>query len=167
MQCPRCSGSLRAEKHQHVEFNVCSACRGIWVSGEQFHGLAVLVAAEGQVESSVKLTFQPRKTLRPSKDNSVRICPKCDFAMREFNYAYDSNVFLDRCEQCKGIWLDPNEIIDIAKHIQYNPELDAIGKGLIHKCDLNKDRGGDEEMEWYDCLLTAAYIILRLLIFKH
>jgi Zn-finger nucleic acid-binding protein len=167
MQCPRCSGSLRAEKYQHVEFNVCSACRGIWVSGEQFQGLAVMVAAEGQVESSVKLTFQPRKALLPSNNNPVRICPKCDFAMQEFNYAYDSNVFLDRCEQCKGIWLDPNEIIDIAKHIQYNPELDAIGKGLIHQCNLNKDRGGDEEMEWYDYLLTAAYIILRVLVFKH
>jgi hypothetical protein len=38
---------------------------------------------------------------------------------------------------------------------------------LIHQCNLNKDRGGDEEMEWYDYLLTAAYIILRVLVFKH
>ncbi|MHC5001405.1 MAG: zf-TFIIB domain-containing protein [Planctomycetota bacterium] len=137
MRCLRCSGSLQTEKHQHVEFNICSACRGIWVSGEQFHGLAVLVAAEGEVESSVKLTFQPRKAL--------------------FNYAYDSNVFLDRCEQCKGIWLDPNEIIDIAKHIQYNPELDAIGKGLIYKCDLEKN--GEEEPEWYNYLIPAAFVL--------
>ena len=164
MQCPGCKSSLRRETHQYVEFGICGECRGIWVSGEQFHGLAVLVAAEGEVESSVKLTFQPRKALRPSKNNSVRICPKCDFAMREFNYAYDSNVFLDRCEQCKGIWLDPNEIIDIAKHIQYNPELDAIGKGLIYKCDLEKI--GEEEPEWYNYLIPAAFVILRLLIFK-
>ena len=166
MQCPRCSGSLRAKKHQHVEFNICGECRGIWVSGEQFQGLAVMVAAEGEVESSVKLTFQRRKALRPSKDNPMRMCPKCDFSMREFNYVYDSNVFLDRCEQCKGIWLDPNEIVDIAKHIQYNPKLDAFEKGLIHKYNLQKDEGG-KELEWYDYLLTGAYIILRLLVFKH
>ncbi|MHC5100996.1 MAG: zf-TFIIB domain-containing protein [Planctomycetota bacterium] len=121
MQCPGCSASLRAEKHQHVEFHIC-----------QFQALTVMVAAEGEVESSVKLTFERRKALRPSNDNPMRMCPTCDFAMREFNYAYDSNVFLDRCEQCKGIWLDPNEIVDIAKHIQYNPKLDAFGKGLIH-----------------------------------
>ena len=96
----------------------------------------------------------------------MRMCPTCDFAMREFNYAYDSNVFLDRCEQCKGIWLDPNEIVDIAKHIQYNPKLDAFGKGLVHKYNLQKDSGG-KELEWYDYLLTGAYIILRLLVFKH
>ena len=166
MQCPRCSASLRAEKHQHVEFHICPTCRGIWVSGGQFQALTVMVAAEGEVESSVKLTFERRKALRPSKDNPMRMCPTCDFAMREFNYAYDSNVFLDRCEQCKGIWLDPNEIVDIAKHIQYNPKLDAFEKGLIHKYNLQKDEGG-KELEWYDYLLTGAYIILRLLVFKH
>ena len=131
MLCPVCKGSLRREKYQTVEFDICNDCRGIWVSGEQFRALAVQVATEGQVESSVKLTFKPRKALRPGKDNPVRICPQCTLAMREFNYAYDSNIFLDRCEQCKGIWLDPNEIIDIAKHIQYNPELDSAARSLI------------------------------------
>lgn len=159
MQCPRCKGSLRAEKHQHVEFNVCSACRGIWVSGEQFHGLAVLVATEGEVESSVKLTFKPRKALQPSKDNSARVCPQCILPMREFNYAYDSNVFLDRCEKCKGIWLDPNEIIDIAKHIQYNPELDAAARSLI-KNDI------EDEAAKLAILLFVAVEILRFLILK-
>ena len=130
MQCPRCKGSLRAEKHEYVEFDICMYCRGIWVSGEQFRALAVKVATEGQVESSIKLTFQARKVLRAGEDNPVKICPKCTLAMREFNYAYDSNVFLDQCEQCKGIWLDPNEIIDIAKHIQYNPEADAFARSL-------------------------------------
>ena len=55
MQCPGCSGLLRAEKHQYVEFDICMDCRGIWVSGEQFRALAVKVAADGQVESSAIL----------------------------------------------------------------------------------------------------------------
>ena len=131
MQCPGCKGTLRREKYQYVEFDICNDCRGIWVSGEQFHKLAVLVAAEGQVESSAKLTFKPRNVLRPEEDDPVRICPQCTLAMREFNYAYDSNIFLDRCEKCKGIWLDPNEIIDIAKHIQYNPEVEALAKSFL------------------------------------
>ena len=44
-------------------------------------------------------------------------------------------------------------------------ELDAVGKGLIHKCDLEKI-GGEEEPEWYNYLIPAAFVILRLLIFK-
>lgn len=163
MRCPGCNSLLRAEKHQHVEFNICSTCRGIWVSGEQFHALAVLVAAEGQVESSVKLTFKPRKALRPGPDNPIRVCPECTLPMREFNYAYDSNVFLDRCEKCKGIWLDPNEIIDIAKHIQYNPEMVAFGKTFL---DMKFNRSAEEEAEGLYKFLAIAFVILRLLIFR-
>lgn len=160
MQCPGCKGVLRREKHQHVEFDICRDCRGIWVSGEQCHRLAVLVATEGQVESSAKLTFQPQKALCPSKDNPVRVCPECTLAMREFNYAYDSNVFLDRCEKCKGIWLDPNEIIDIAKHIQYNPEVDAVARDLI------KNDAEDEDTGKLVIIIGAALMILRLLVFR-
>jgi Zn-finger nucleic acid-binding protein len=161
MQCPRCDSSLRREKHQTVEFDICGDCRGIWVSGEQFRALAVKVATEGQVESSVKLTFQARKVLRPGEDNPVRVCPKCTLAMREFNYAYDSNVFLDRCEQCEGIWLDPNEIIDIAKHIQYNPEADAAARLLI------KTDGEDEgNQALVYTVIMATVTILRLLVFR-
>ncbi|MHC4386866.1 MAG: TFIIB-type zinc ribbon-containing protein, partial [Planctomycetota bacterium] len=69
MQCPVCKSSLRRETHQYIEFDICGDCRGIWVSGEQFHKLAVLVASEGQVESSAKLTFKPRKALKPHPDN--------------------------------------------------------------------------------------------------
>ena len=162
MLCPGCKGSLRREKHQHVEFDICGECRGIWVSGEQFRAMAVKVAADGQVESSVKLTFQPRKALRPSEDNPVRVCPKCTLAMREFNYAYDSNVFLDWCEQCKGIWLDPNEIIDIAAHIQYNPEAIAFGRALV-----DKDGSAEEELDRCSKFLQIAFIVLRVLIFRY
>ncbi|MHC5182545.1 MAG: zf-TFIIB domain-containing protein [Planctomycetota bacterium] len=159
MQCPVCISSLRRETHQYVEFDICGECRGIWVSGEQFHKLAVLVASEGQVESSAKLTFKPRKALKPHPDNAVRVCPECTLAMREFNYAYDSNIFLDRCERCKGIWLDPNEIIDIAKHIQYNPEVDAAARGLI------KD-GTVEDAAKIGLAVFLAIEIIRLLVFR-
>ncbi|MCI0498341.1 MAG: zf-TFIIB domain-containing protein [Planctomycetales bacterium] len=161
MRCPVCDNWLRSEKHQEVEFYICSVCRGIGVSGEQFHALAVKVASEGQVPSSAKLTFEPRKVLRRGADNPVRNCPTCRKPMREFNYAYDSNVFLDRCQQCKGIWLDPNEIIDIAAHIQYNPDVDAVGRAMI------KDKSAEEnETAWMYMLAGAAVAILRVLIFK-
>lgn len=165
MQCPGCHGVLQWKKHQHVEFYVCSVCRGIWVGGEQFHALAILVAEEGNVESSAKLTFEPRKVIRaiPENDALARKCPHCHTAMHEFNYAYDSNVFLDRCPECHGIWLDPNEIIDIAKHIQYNPKLDAAARGLIH--NGGSVEGNDDEGFGY-MLAGAALAVLRVLVFR-
>ncbi len=162
MRCPGCSGLLRRKKVQYVEFDICGDCRGIWVSGEQFRALAAKVAADGQVESSAKLSFEPRQVLTLCEEaNKARNCPKCHEPMREFNYAYDSNVFLDRCEKCKGIWLDPNEIIDIAAHIQYNPKIDALGKGLV-----DGNSAAEEDLEWYELLRQAAFVILRAVIFR-
>jgi Zn-finger nucleic acid-binding protein len=86
----------------------------------------------------------------------------CTLAMREFNYAYDSNVFLDRCEQCKGIWLDPNEIIDIARHIQYNPEVDAAARGMIKR--LKQDHDDEAAIS---IIIGVVFVILRMLLFKH
>ena len=163
MRCPGCHSSLRQEKYQYVAFDICPACRGIWVSGDQFHKLAVLVASEGQVESSAKLTFQPRQVLKPlpQSETLARKCPQCYVAMKEFNYAYDSNIFLDRCEQCNGIWLDPNEIIDIAKHIQYNPDVDAVGRGLIYNMG-----SVDEDAGKLAIMIGAVLTILRYLVFR-
>jgi Zn-finger nucleic acid-binding protein len=163
MQCPGCQSLLRREKYQYVDFDICPDCRGIWVSGEQFHRLAVLVAAEGQVESSAKLTFKPRKVLKPLPESETlaRKCPQCHVAMQEFNYAYDSNVFLDRCDRCKGIWLDPNEIIDIAKHIQYNPDVDAAARDLIRNSESMDDDAGKLVL-----IIGAVLTILRLLVFR-
>jgi Zn-finger nucleic acid-binding protein len=157
---------MRREKFQHVAFDICCDCRGIWVSGKQFYGLASLVADDGQVESDAKLTFQPRQVLRPHPDNPVRICPQCTLAMRQFNYAYDSNIFLSRCERCRGIWLDPNEIIDIAKHIQYNPEMERLGKSYL---DFINNRDFEEEMNRCERFVQITFIflrVLRLLVFK-
>jgi Zn-finger nucleic acid-binding protein len=163
MQCPACKVSLRHHKHTSIEFDICPQCRGIHVAGHQLHALAVNVAADGQVRSDAKLTFKPRTVLRPLPDkNLARMCPECGQAMKEFNYAYDSNVFLDRCDRCRGIWLDPNEIIDIAKHIQYNPDVDAVARSII-----KKDETSENDDAFIYAIAVLIVTILRVLIFRH
>jgi len=41
-------------------------------------------------------------------------CPKCNVAMKSFNYAYTSGVIIDKCPECGGIWLDKDEL----EHVQ-------------------------------------------------
>ena len=35
-----------------------------------------------------------------------------------FNFAYDSNIFLNRCNACKGLWLDGGELRSVAQFIK-------------------------------------------------
>jgi Zn-finger nucleic acid-binding protein len=162
MQCPACKVPLRPHKHSYVEFEICPQCRGIYVDAKRLHGLAVNVAIDGQVKSDAALTFKPRKVMRPLPKNFPGVvCPRCGADMKEFNYAYDSNVFVDRCDQCGGIWLDPNEIIDIAKHVQYNPEIHEIGRYLT-----KKHEDTDNDMAVIAAVAGLIATLVRMLLFR-
>jgi Zn-finger nucleic acid-binding protein len=50
--------------------------------------------------------------------------------MTEFNFAYDSNVFLDRCPRCRGIWTDPGEILKVAEHMKMDPRVYEVAQDL-------------------------------------
>ena len=40
-------------------------------------------------------------------------CPKCDGRLMEIDYDL---VKVDRCEKCKGVWLDAGELEQLTKH---------------------------------------------------
>jgi hypothetical protein len=42
-----------------------------------------------------------------SKETHWMKCPKCGSDLQEINY---QNVIIDRCDECKGIWLDYGEL---------------------------------------------------------
>jgi len=162
MQCPACKVPLRHHKHSYVEFEICPQCRGIYVDARKLHGLAVNVAVDGQLESKEKLTFKPRQVMRPLPDSFPALpCPQCGTPMKEFNYAYDSNIFVDRCDRCGGVWLDPDEIIDIAKHVQYNPQIHEVGRYLTRR-----HAEADEDLGLIAVVAGLIAALLRLLIFK-
>lgn len=133
MQCPICKNMLVRQEYCEVEVNACPQCRGMFVSAEQFNALVKAAGQEPAAEAE-RFTFKPRDVVRPlDGDVAPRTCPECGGEMREFNYAYDSNVFLDRCMQCRGLWLDADEITGVARHIKPDPRIAAAAKGLIHR----------------------------------
>lgn len=162
MQCPACKVALRRHKHSYVEFDICPQCRGIYVDTQRLQGLAVNVAIDGQLESDARLTFKPRKVIRPLPNGFPALaCPQCGSDMKEFNYAYDSNIFVDRCDRCGGIWLDPNEIIDIAKHVQYNPDIHEVGRFLTRKND-----DVEKDIAMISAAAALVWAVFRMLIFR-
>jgi Zn-finger nucleic acid-binding protein len=163
VRCPECGDYLVHKKVQYVEFDICASCRGIWVAGDRFRALVVKYASDNQVSPDEQLLFKPRQVTCPdSSGHKVRHCPDCHKPLREFNYAYDSNVFLDRCDACQGIWMDTNEIMQIAKHIQYSPEIHVVGRDILNM-GKNPLEGSEAKI---NALIQIAYLILRLLVFR-
>jgi Zn-finger nucleic acid-binding protein len=72
---------------------------------------------------------------KPGSADSIsepsRTCPRCSQPMTKFNYAYDSNILLDKCASCEGLWAEAEELYRLAVFKRGNPKLDALGKALV------------------------------------
>lgn len=66
----------------------------------------------------------------PPPRPDVRRCPSCGSAMRQTNYAYNSNVYIDRCDPCGRVWLDRHELIKLARHVTGHPKLNRLGESV-------------------------------------
>lgn len=123
MKCPTCEAILRQDSYKGLFIDHCPQCKGIWFdSGELKDYIHLLIEKDNSIpEARIELK---RTVIKPREINeNKRNCPKCSTAMEKFNYACDSNVILDKCHSCDGVWADGNEIKDLAIHSFYIPIL--------------------------------------------
>lgn len=94
-------------KH-NVDF--CSGCKSIFLDQNELK-----LVKHGDVGEFEKIeTFGER----PRQDHIKINCPACSNKMREFVFAYDSNVYIDRCDNCGGIFLDQGELLAINNFLE-------------------------------------------------
>jgi membrane associated rhomboid family serine protease/Zn-finger nucleic acid-binding protein len=132
MKCPSCSGKLREIKSKTALVDICLSCRGIWFDSGEFVDFARKLSESDKISSLKVRLFELRKvhTLETVKE-TLKLCPRCNIAMKRFNYSYDSNIFLDKCSNCQGIWTDGGEIQQVARYLKDDPRIKTIGKDLV------------------------------------
>jgi Zn-finger nucleic acid-binding protein len=157
MNCPVCNRSLTAEKYEYLPYHSCKQCGGMWVDAKLLKNLAVRLAVDTNIKPCEKKFFQPRTVERPSKDDRIRLCPKCSAGMKQVNYAYDSNVIIDRCDACEGIWLDSGEMTQLAAFYQVDEDAVLIGRDL-----LKAQSGLDEDAERLGLIAMAIVVLVRV-----
>ena len=144
MRCPVCSGSLREVKMQLVTAEICSGCEGIWFDKHKLKWAANQLAVREKIDpNELRFLFKKRIVEKPDKDEPIRTCPKCTLAMKKVNYAYDSNIFIDRCRKCEGVWTDKGELIAIGRFIKEDPRVQEIGKSLAESTPSVEGVGED------------------------
>jgi Zn-finger nucleic acid-binding protein len=103
--CPVCQIELKPQVHLGVTIDVCPACAGIWFDEGE---LARLNQLDDDILPRIDALYQPQVT---SYDPPwERLCPDCQKPLRSYNYLYTSNIRLDTCEQCGGVWVDNGEL---------------------------------------------------------
>jgi uncharacterized protein len=132
VKCPVCNKDLRTITYENLKVDVCPTCGGIWFDrGELMAVVNGLLSRDRITAETVEEAYGKKAVPSKNIDKFKRFCPKCKEELEVFNFCYDSNVFLDRCPICSGIWVDRGELKAVAKHMKGNPEIDEFGEMLV------------------------------------
>lgn len=105
MNCPKCSGELRElTSAEGVTLDFCSGCKGLWFD-------------PGEVSAYFELSkdIPDLDAARATAATTELACPKCGKPLEEMRYTAASDLVIDRCSGCGGIWLDAGEVPRLEK----------------------------------------------------
>lgn len=100
-----------------VEVDVCPATGGIWLDPGELGRL--IRAAPGElkaVDDAVKPEGQP------PQPHTSRRCPVCRIPLYRYRYLQTSEIVLDGCEECGGVFVEDGELGAIAGLLQVREE---------------------------------------------
>ena len=105
MSCPRCGETLVDRKLHEVEMRICSGCVGLLVEQRRLLPLLDAMAMELLAEVDLDTEVEMIEDRGP-----VGACPNCGGSMDCDAYMGSKEVFIDRCNSCWRIWIDPMEL---------------------------------------------------------
>ena len=123
--CPQCQHELALFRYEGIELWKCSACQGFWFEDGTFReakriGFAGLHARE---------IPEPATAAAPAPAAAPELrCPACAVPLAAFAYAYSSEIHLQRCAQCQGIWANAADLANIERLLHSYKESLAEAK---------------------------------------
>ena len=145
VQCPSCKDCLREVSFGGVKTDQCDSCKGYWFQKDEFR------LAKDKEEKRINWMdidlWESENDFTVSKKN--RECPDCETALFEVNYG-DSDIKVDFCGECEGVWLDKGEFQKIMKYLKekagdkimndyYKILLEEIGEVFIGPEPLDEE----------------------------
>ena len=111
--CPKCKIELKRNHIGLIEIDECEKCKGVWFDSDE------LRKAKDITDSDLNwMDFEIWKHEDKFKPMSTEInCPVCNTATEAIDYG-STNIEVDYCLSCQGIWLDKDEFKKIIKALQ-------------------------------------------------
>jgi Zn-finger nucleic acid-binding protein len=131
LTCPRCKTNLDQTIFHRTEVDYCPTCLGIFFEENELR-----YAKDARDENLAWLDIDLWKDETKFKLNhGIRLCPACRLPMYEVYYG-DSNIIVDVCNVCYGIWLDRGEFKKIIDYLKARADwqiLHNYGKALLEE----------------------------------
>jgi Zn-finger nucleic acid-binding protein len=112
MKCPIDQTELQAQSYEaDIEVGACPSCGGMWLEKGELEAIEDV----REHDYSEELARMPDLGYRAyelalQKGGRTLKCPKCGVEMESREYARCSQVMIDVCPSCHGIWLDKGEL---------------------------------------------------------
>ncbi|MGR9045314.1 MAG: TFIIB-type zinc ribbon-containing protein [Gammaproteobacteria bacterium] len=85
---------------------------------------------------------------------SNRICPHCNEPLQTVAISLDGKLFIERCEQCFGLFFDVNEIERLLESAVTN--VFTINRDLL--VNINKERYRHQKIKYIKCPVCHSYM---------
>lgn len=174
LTCPNCKKELVNKIINTIELDYCeNGCKGIWFDDQELSKIRNAPSENINLED-IKGQFIP-KTREEALKDQTRYCPRCNVELFRYNWDMKSNIFLDSCDKCGGIWLDEGELEGMKEYLlkmSQNPvpneneirlKLATIHHETSEKLDKDQDENINKLIDWDFFILDDA---LRFLVKK-
>jgi len=123
LACPKCQGRfLNERKIGATTVHECPCCSGIWLDKGELNEIAH--PAEGDLE------YCSRENIEEDRISEF-LCPVCKGSkMVKVNFVSYSDIIMDYCEKCGGLWLDRGELDAIIAEVE---KLKHVPESWDHK----------------------------------
>ncbi len=164
MKCLHCNIELTKKTVKNVEVDECEKCKGMW-----FEDGDLRKAKDFINENLSWLDFDIWRHEDQFRTNPANLpCPRCNRILVSINYA-DTNVEIDYCPTCGGIWLDKGEFKKIVESLTNELHTKSFSEYIASSIDEAKEIiTGPESFisEWKDFLVVLRMLQVRLFVEK-
>lgn len=107
--CPKCKENMELINIKGCEIDYCQKfCQGIWLDD----GEAKYLKQKGKWNwTFMKVLHRyKRRPISEILDEEKRVCPRCNDILEQVELPPGSELYLDTCYNCKGLFFDKGEL---------------------------------------------------------
>ncbi|OQA92255.1 MAG: Rhomboid protease GluP [Elusimicrobia bacterium ADurb.Bin231] len=121
MKCPVCGSEIKKAPVYGLTLDKCEQCGGIWFASGEFESFMRYILLE-----CAGIPFDVvAAEIKKYEDKFRKICPVCSVVMEPDIYNKESDIVVDRCGVCNGVWCDAGELEKMAvyRNESFNPAV--------------------------------------------
>jgi len=115
MRCPDDSAELHKAIYEgDIEVDQCPDCGGLWLDHTELQSVQDLREKDYSKElAAIPTYFEKAYEMALAKNEGVVACPACEKNTEKREYAYCSQIMIDVCPYCRGVWLHNDELSEL------------------------------------------------------